>query len=269
MPVQWASAVEFLGRAESGRSNPMKCLCEFSDGSIGEVFVKFEGFHSELSVHHLTAELIGNQLARDMLLPAATPCLVNISSEFLEVLPESDSGGLREIFQGKKCVAFGSRAFYPVRNWSPNNLIRQNQLQSALQLYLFDTITENSDRGCKNPNLLVSGGNFRIIDFGHCFERCHEVGAFKNFPYPWQRILNHNAGNLQHVLYQSLKKSNVLDFLDFTNTFGNLSDDAIEEYVNVVPLDWSQETACKIVDYLLLARENCSVFETKAREVLR
>ncbi len=64
-------ASEYLERAESGRSHPMKCICEPPSGTPIEVYVKYKGFHNDLTFDYLTAELVANQLALDLNLPAS------------------------------------------------------------------------------------------------------------------------------------------------------------------------------------------------------
>lgn len=249
----------------------MRCFCEFENGEEREVFVKYKDFHDDLSYDHLCGELVANQFAIDLGLPAAHPCLVEITEDFLGTLPNDDDGlDIKKAFVSGHGIAFGSVAFSPVRRWAFGNLVHKGQLEDAVRLYLFDTFIENSDRGVKNPNLLVSGNSFKVIDFGHSFQRCHSDSEFKTSSKPWQTggILNHFPGDLQHVLYSELKNVTVESIERFTADVRSLSDDLIENYVSIVPAEWGQDTACKIVDFLLDARENVTQFEARVKEVL-
>ncbi|MFY0309664.1 HipA family kinase [Leisingera sp. D0M16] len=271
LAVLKASATEYLGRAESGRSHPMKCICELENGDEVEVYVKYKDFHDELIFDHLTGELVANRFAIDLGLPAATPCLVEVSADFLALLPPDDQGAaIKEAFNHSGGIAFGSIAFPTIRRWTPGNLVHKGQLEAATRLYLFDTVVENSDRGGGNTNLLSLGHDFKVIDFGHSFQRCHD-GVGDDFgAKPWQPdgIKNHYSGSLQHALYGGLKNVTEPMISSFTETLANLSDNVIEDYVSMVPLEWGQECACNIVDYLLDARKNAVSFHTRAKEVL-
>ena len=269
--VLQVTAIEYMGRAESGRSHPMLCRCQAADGCEFDVYIKYAGFHEQLSFEHLTGELIGNLLARDLALPAAEPCIVRLDPDFIDTLPEEafDTDLLGEM-TATGAHAFGSVAVSPVRRWSENDLLHTAQRFDASMLYLFDTISENSDRGIRNPNLLVSGGRFHIIDFGHCFQRCHSKGDEEK-GLPWQNgaILNHFEGDLMHVLLGQLRPMQS-EFIDtFTLAFQGVTDDTLESYISSVPKEWGEDTSCRIMDYLLLARNNVESFGARVREVCR
>ncbi|MFB9221652.1 HipA family kinase [Paracoccus cavernae] len=271
MTILSVSASEYLGRTETGRSHPMKCMCECEDGSEKEVYVKYKDFHEDLVFDHLVGELVANQFALDLGLPAATPCLVCVDQDFLAALPRDEEGdALRAAFDAIGGIAFGSVAFSANRRWAPTNIVHRGQLRQATQLYLFDTIVENSDRGVGNTNLLALGHDFKVIDFGHSFQRCHGGSDYNAGAFPWQHggIFNHFPGNMQHVLLSGLKDVTEEMIDDFTTNLSGLSDNVIEDYVTIVPPAWGDECACKIVDYLLDARDNADGFSTRAKEVL-
>lgn len=251
----------------------MKCICELEDGEEVEVYVKYRGFHEDLAFDHLTGELVANQFALDLGLPAARPCLVDVTRDFLSTLPADDHGdAIVEAFNDSDGIAFGSIAFPSVRRWSAENLVHKGQRKQAAWLYLFDTLVENSDRGVGNSNLLVNGHDFKVIDFGHCFQRCHDEGDGEFGAVPWRPdgIMNHFLGDLQHVLYAGLKNCVSVAMIDeFTSALENLSDGVIEDYVTIAPTEWGQDCACKIVDYLLDARSNAADFSANVKGVLR
>lgn len=249
----------------------MKCICDLDNGDQLEVYVKYRGFHEELLFDHLTGELIANQLALDLGLPAATPCLVEIDEDFLDALP-TDQGGqaLQNAFDHTGGIAFGSVAFKTNRRWTGGNIVHKGQIEQATHLYLFDTVVENTDRGIGNTNLLTLGHDFKVIDFGHSFQRCHGYADYSNGAFPWQLngIYNHFHGNMQHVLFSGLTNVTAVAIDGFASKLANLSDDVIQNYVTMVPQDWGQDCACKIVDYLLDARDNADNFSRRAKEVL-
>jgi hypothetical protein len=266
------TASEYLGRAESGRSHPMLCACEDDKGKEVFAYVKYENFHEDFQRDHLVGEVVANLFALDIGLPAATPCLVKITPDFVNLLPdETECDQLRVAMAHAPLVAFGSVQLEPVRRWAVTDIVRKAQQRDATFLYLYDTIVENSDRALKNPNLLMSGLNFRVIDFGHSFQRCHEGSAYGDGKKPWENggIANHFAGNMQHIMYESVRQVEQETLLAFTNALSGLTDAKILDYLSCLPPDWGQDTACKIIDYLLEARDHAHEFVDQARRVLR
>lgn len=269
MTIRRVEAKDYLGRAESGRSMPLKVDCVDRDGELVQAYVKYIGFHDQLLSEHLVCELVANLYALDLNIPAAEPLLVDLNPDFIErVLPESVRAVIQVASISEPVVAFGSKAFSPVKQWAEVNLVKKRQKDSAAALYMFDSLVENTDRGIGNPNLLVSGGDFKVIDFGHCFQRCHEEIHDEK---PWEKygIKNVSQGRMQHVLYRQLKgKVSVEAFDAFRASLLGLEDDTIQGYVNEVPTEWGQDTACNIVDFLLEARENADKFISEVKEAL-
>jgi hypothetical protein len=270
--VPTVEASEYLHRAETGRSRPMLCVCDEEAGETCNVYVKYENFHPDLTYDHLVAELVANLLAIDLGLPAAAPCLVKIDGAFVDTFPESPDGiALRAALRNAPLTAFGSKQISPVRGWRPTDLVHKSQRREAAFLYLFDTLVENTDRGNGNPNLLMSGLSFKVIDFGHSFQRCWTGANYNGCTMPWHNggIGNHFQGNMQHIMYQSCRgvEEEVLE--DFTRALAALTDAKIEGYMECVPEGWGQDTACAIIDYLIQARENANQFIEQVRGVLK
>ncbi|WP_282092834.1 HipA family kinase [Epibacterium ulvae] len=225
--VLTVEASEFLERATTGRSHPMLCVCDENDGASRYVYVKYENFHEELTTDHLVAELVANLFAIDLGIPAAEPCLVEIDELFVETLPHTPDGvALRTALQNAPVTAFGSTQLTPVRRWETTDLVHKSQRREAALLYLFDTLVENTDRGNGNPNLLMSGLSFKVIDFGHSFQRCHKGNEFDGATMPWCNggIGNHFPGTMQHIMYPSCRniEEEVLD--DFTTALEALTE---------------------------------------------
>lgn len=265
-------ACEYIGRAESGRSKPMLCAAEDSTGRIHNVYVKYENFHAQLTKDHLVCELVANKFAQDLGLPVAQPCLVRVDVDFIDALPARDDAiALRVALRDAPLFAFGSIQINPVRRWETSDLVHKSQLHDAYMLYLFDTLVENTDRGHGNPNLLVYGNSFKIIDFGHSFQRCHQEVLFDGSPMPWQRhgIKNHFQGNLQHIMFSRMRESDDMTLRHFKSSLQALNDDIIQSYLDIVPEEWDQNTACQIIEYLVQARQHADEFINKVRGVLK
>jgi hypothetical protein len=266
------TASEYLGRAETGRSKPMQCACDTADGATLNAYVKYAGFHEDLQKDHLIGEVVANLFALELGLPAAMPCLVTIEPNFVESLPAApECDQLRVALRDAPIVAFGSIQLTPVRRWSQGDLVHKSQREQATMLYLFDTVVENTDRGLKNPNLLISGFDFKIIDFGHSFQRCHDGNHHRGLTKPWEPggIANHIAGDLQHIMCNSVLPLDETVLADFTSALHGLEDDKITDYLSCIPGDWGQDTACRIIDFLIEARQQAQLFAENARRVLR
>ena len=245
----------------------MLCVCEEPGSGERSAYVKYANFHEELTTDHLVGELVANVFAIDLGVPAAEPCLVKIDRPFVDALP---CEALRTALQYAPVTAFGSTQINPMRRWETTDLVHRNQRREAALLYLFDTLIENTDRGNGNPNLLISGVSFKVIDFGHSFQRCHRGADFQGSAKPWQNggIGNHFLGNMQHIMYPSCRGIDEQILTDFTTSLEALTDDRIESYIQWVPEEWDQDTACAIIDYLLEARANANLFIEKVRGVL-
>jgi len=250
----------------------MLCVCDEDGAGERSVYVKYANFHEELTSDHLVAELVANVLAMDLGLPAAEPCLVQIDKAFVDTLPDTADGvALSAALRNAPVTAFGSTQISPVRRWEPTDLVHKSQRRDATLLYLFDTLVENTDRGNGNPNLLMSGLSFKVIDFGHSFQRCHRGADFNGSTLPWRSggIGNYFPGNMQHIMYPSCRgiDAEVLD--DFTTSLEALTDAKLEGYIDVVPEEWDQDTACAIIEYLLQVRVNAHQFMDQVRGVLK
>lgn len=269
--ILYLEAMQYLGRAETGRSKPLQSICVDDNGIEETAFLKYRGFHDELLLDHLTGELVANLFARDLGLPAAQPAIVTVSSQFLDILPQDEEGdALRRAMRPTPARLFGSVQFEFARRWSKSDLVHASQRSHATQLYLFDTLVENTDRGNRNPNLLMHGNSFKVIDFGHCFQRCHSDATEYWGAKPWQPdgIKNYYPGDLQHIMWEPVKAAEPSEVDAFTDALVGLTDDKIEGYIDLVPMEWGEDTALRIVEYLIEARENASDFANRVREVL-
>ena len=137
--------------------------------------------------------------------------------------------------------------------------ISWNHTQIAAEIYVFDTIIQNWDRCAANPNLLVKGDRFLMIDHGEAFVEATGSDAERELtPLPWRLggIVNHEGEYEMHLLWPKLRPKTRVDFTAAADRWKALPDDAFALIAADVPDCWSKATASRIVAYLTEAMEN-------------
>ena len=228
-----AFATRYDRRAEAGRNNPLRVTVETPDGEEHEVFLKASGA-PELSVAGLAAETLAACIAGRLGLPVCRPFLVEISAAWIATVEDVAA---REMLSRSNGVAFGSTAAgKDWRPWSSDDGVTAARRQAALEILAFDAFIENPDRKPSNPNLLVKGDDFRIID--------HELslrvmGIFPR-PEPWRvGYLNLLARADGHVFHGRIKATDV-DLPAVRAAWLTLSDDCLSDYEASLPMEWNE-----------------------------
>jgi hypothetical protein len=266
--VRIVRATTYQRRADSGRSEPPMCLAE-DGGETFEVFLKVPGLHGELTAESLVCELMAGQLAQDLGLPCPTPMIVELSPEFVDSLTVAPE--LQVTFRNAPQFAFGSENLGSQwRAWSRGSSTPRVALPTVTDIYVFDTLIENSDRGNGNPNLLKKGDQLAILDHEEAFSNGRKSAAKRSSSrMPWQSggIVNHYAGNLQHVLWPRLKPARSVDFGAALAKWESLPPNAFLGYAALVPNDWSSVCARNVADYLSDACRNLAAFQVQLERV--
>jgi hypothetical protein len=159
--IRRAVAVRFDRPAEAGRTRPILAVVETSDGVEHEVYLKASGA-PDLGVEGLANEAIAALLAADLSLPITEPFLVDLGPGWIQSIPDPTTRGM---LTNSSPVAFASKsAGVQWRPWTRSDRLSNNQMANALAIFFFDALIQNDDRRPDNPNLLVKGSEFRIID---------------------------------------------------------------------------------------------------------
>lgn len=230
--IRRARAVRYDGQASSGRNQPLRATVETSDGEEYEVFLKVSGM-KEVDTEGLANEVLAACLAGDLNLPITEPFLVDFKPEWIESIL---SVSVRDILTRSSPVGFGSKAAgQQWKIWSAADRLDPARLLPALHVLAFDAFIDNSDRRPGNPNCLVKGDEFRIIDHELAFRLRQKIAPV---PAPWR------TGNLQwltandgHIFANHLR-GKTLDFAPLRQAWSNLSDERIMDYLTAVPLEW-------------------------------
>jgi hypothetical protein len=161
-------------------------------------------------------------------------------------------------------IAFGSTdAGTGFRVWSTADRITDAMLPAALAVFCFDAFIVNDDRRSMNPNLLVKGGEFRIIDHESTFVHKMLFG----WQQPWvQGSLAPLTTSGHHIFYAGLKGRG-LDFAPIEQAWSGISEERLREYKNSVPQQWAADAA--VDDAISLIRDVRDHIQTALAEVER
>jgi hypothetical protein len=231
-----AVPIRYDGQTTSGRTEPLRVAVECDDGTEHDVVLKLSA-GPECSVEGLANEALGALLAADLGLPVNEPFLVDLDSSFIESVPnEHVQGRLRQ----SNPVAFGSTFAGPQwRKWNSTNKLLPSQELTALATMAFDAFCANNDRSPSNPNLLVNGLEWRLID--------HE-GAFgfrmKIFPkcHPWEpgnlNMIAARGQQSEHLFFRFFSGREPVDLSFLRLSWSTLSDARLSQYDASLPEEW-------------------------------
>lgn len=231
--IAFGAAVRYDGESGAGRNRPLRVVVETDDGTEHEVFLKPSG-RPELSVAGLAHEALAACIAGRVGLPVCQPFLVELSPAWIASIPNDD---VRQMLEISNPIAFGSTAAgVGWRQWSSEDILTAARRQTALEVFAFDSFIENPDRKPSNPNLLVKGDQFRIID--------HELALFVRGlfpqPSPWRvGYLDYMMQPDRHVFAARLR-GGPLDLDVIRAAWSALSDDELADYEASLPGQWAE-----------------------------
>lgn len=233
--IKVATAVRFDRDAGAGRNRPLRVAVETAEGDEVEVFLKPSG-RPELSVSGLAHEVLAACIAGHVGLPICQPLLIEMTPDWIASVHDE---AIRQVLQISNPIAFGSEAAgVGWRQWSGDDVLTSGRRQTALGVFAFDAFTENPDRKPSNPNLLVKGEEFRLID--------HELALFVRglFPRaePWR--VGYLASMMEpdrHVFAARLRGAD-FDLQAIGNAWSSLSDDDLADYEACLPEQWAEAT---------------------------
>jgi hypothetical protein len=201
-PQTW-TAEQYLGRAESGRTLPLRLACSRpSDDAAAsrdsaEFFAKFVGL-PEILEQSLFAEMLGNVLARACRIMTGEPAFIEIDESFSELLRQVE-------IRIKPGVGVGSRSLGDGISPPTFGRMSQDQIQDAAQIYLFDLLVQNPDRRVDNPNCVVVARHLTAIDFESCFSFLYPIVG--NSAHPWE--VSRQGIASRHLFHRDLNAAGV------------------------------------------------------------
>lgn len=244
-------------RAEYGRTKPLRVLAEAPDGTEFEAYLKAPHLGERPFPCVLEREWIAGRLAEQLELPCALPLLIHLTPEVVASITDTV---LRTKLQSGPEILFGSLSGGPGWiEWSDSMSVARDRVQLAAEIYLFDTMIQNWDRCAPNPNLLIKGDEFLMIDHGEAFVWATGSDAERDFhALPWTAggVENHVGEYEMHPLWPKLRPKNRVDFGAAADRWRALPDDALTLIAADIPDCWSEVTASRIVAYVAEALEN-------------
>jgi hypothetical protein len=181
-------------------------------------------------------ELMAAFIAMEMDLPVTLPVLVNVSSEFIDLLV-----GEEEYQIAKQSIGynFGTRYIEKYQAFAINQALPNTLLDAAWEIFAFDALIQNADRSHeapRKPNILTNGKELLIFDhevaFGFIFEF-----SFNRNKEPWVIREQDKPGLEKHCLYRSLK-GNEFDEQNLLYKFARLDDAFWSRCWTLLPADW-------------------------------
>lgn len=263
-------AMTFHKPMANGKTKP--CLLDAYNISISEnieVVTKFAAGCEE-KAFTLVIEAFANFLACDLNLPIPQSKLVNLTDEFLDAV--NIDPPLKHMMINSKPFAFGVERLPTSYSTLTNPLfaLTQEQLQSALEIFIFDMLIKNPDRKIGNPNCLTNGKTFAIFD--HDLSLRPKVFSWDKDPWEDQ-YMEATEEYRKHIFFSSLKgKSESLDTSDFISAWKNLTDERLGEYIGAIPNEWlitCNDRANQVLDFIKSLRDNIDQALFIIREVLK
>jgi len=178
---------------------------------------------------------------------------------------------LKYMITKSKPFAFGVKRLPPSFTTLTNPLLTltQEQLQSALEIFIFDMLIKNPDRKIGNPNCLTNGSTFAIFD--------HDLSLRpKVFSWdlePWEGGYMESPEVKKHIFFSSLKgKTESLEVSDFIIFWKGLTDERLAEYKNSIPPEWlvnCENKVDEVLTFIKSLRNNIDQALFLIREVLK
>ncbi|WP_366869521.1 HipA family kinase [uncultured Roseobacter sp.] len=261
--IEYATAAEFIRPTEVGRTGPAIISCQSNSNDQLELFCKFSDGCDE-GVVNLAREVVAACLAADLNLPVPKPYLVEVSEEFISLVPDDQTRGRME--RSSRLCFGSSKAPNQFSTWPSEGRVTETMRPIAAAVLLFDGIVQNVDRRESNPNCLSRGNELRIIDHELCFATRLLLG----WTPPW---LTGGFDSLRkpgnHMFFKGLFGSQI-DYTPIKVAWKDLSNERIDEYEAAIPTDWSaaKSDVESAVDLIRKARDHIDDCVAEMRRVL-
>jgi hypothetical protein len=248
----------------TGRTKPILLHCEYPNGDPVQVIAKFSG-GCDRSETALAMEAVAACLASDLAIPVAEPVLVDVPVDWAMTITDTER---RAMLERSSATAFGSVVAGPqFTQWLPTMELNDDMAQTAAAIFTFDAIIQNPDRRVANPNCLVRGTEFRVIDHELAFSH----GLTLGWSPPWVAgSLNNLLPREAHIFRGALVARQV-DWTIIRDTWLALSDQMIADYEDAVPDEWvrAMPEVHRALDLIRSARANIEGCIAEVRRVLQ
>jgi hypothetical protein len=226
----------------------------------GDYVVKFrkaERMSEEASMRELLASFIAMQME----IPVTEPVIVEIDSNFLDILKGNDSW-----LVASKSIGYNYGSKY-IKEYSTivlNKGLNNHQLPYAQDAFAFDMFIQNSDRTNNKPNLLTNGEDIIILDHEIAFGFVFAPFVTANI---WDMTEEHKSWVRQHCLLPLLK-GETYDFEAFSNKFDNLTEEFWIKAFQLIPETWRNDQFDSIKNILTGISVNREKFILELKKIL-
>lgn len=97
-------------------------------------------------------------------------------------------------------VNFGTKALTGVAIWPVDKSVPESMWPAAVDIFAFDALIQNPDRGFNNPNLFTKGDSFLVFDHETAFSFLFDILPS---PTPWK--LGGQPYLTDHVFYRKAR----------------------------------------------------------------
>lgn len=230
-------------------------LASLPDGQPIEVYLKSPWFHHAKSAYVAEREWMAAKLAGALNLSCPPPCKVRVSTAFIDSIP--DERLRSELSQGPDILFASLSAGNGWGVWTTAASLPRSKLPQMVQAYVFDTIIQNWDRCIPNPNILLKGDDFLLIDHEEAFVSATGSDAEQDLnPRPWliDAIDNHVGEINEHPFWKKLRPKTQVDFDHSFEVWKSLPEDIYQLYADDIPACWDKTATQSIANYLEHAR---------------
>lgn len=257
-------AARFEKPAGNGRNRACFLTCIDLAGQRTEAVVKFNAL-SESGSGTLIREALAAFFAVDLGLPVPEPLLVEVTEAFRSSLGQSEYA---ERIRQSSQFAFGSAKLGPgFQIFAPAFRLAEGHIQSAAEIFVFDTFIANSDRAPRNPNCLFHGDYISIIDHDLSFL----MGTILFWKAPWEVGGGDELSRVDKHIFWSQVKSKNLNFSRLKAALAQISDERLDEYISTLPPEWmlGNNIAEEVVSYIKRLREKADEAFAEVERVLQ
>lgn len=244
----------------SGANTPLLITGVDEDGNTGEYVVKFKGakrMSPEASMRELLATLIAIQMG----IHVATPVIVNVTANFIDLVKDKEGWACAQSSLG---LNFGTEYIKNFTNLIPTREFSLEQLSYAQLIFPFDVTIHNPDRTNENPNMLTDGSKIVIYDHELAFSFILNI-----FPDPdsWKIKETDMWWVSRHVLLPKIS-GKVFDFAEFSTRFDNLDEDFWNTAKDLIPQEWLTDQFDKIKRHFVEINNNKEAFINELKKLM-
>jgi len=260
-------AVSPLDEASSGTTAPVivRGIDEKTGDESKEYYLKPIAAH-RMSARASMFELLAAFMAKQLGLNVAEPVLINVSKDFAELCrgkpyykKVADSPGINF-----GTINFGG-GFY---TWLTETSLPFSLEEEALQIFVFDMLIQNADRGHQKSNVNINGRELKIFDHELAFSYTSLIGS--SGKEEW--VLDENGTEkdliFKHIFHRHLKGKKSLRIDEAVDSIKSLDNAFWKKAEKLIPSQWMDESFQKIKQHTRSVVNNLNHFKTEIRRVL-